>query len=219
MTTQTQTMADALDGLLAGNSIVPVVVLHDAAHAVPVGEALKAGGIGTAEVTFRTAAAAEAIQQMQAVEGMTVGAGTIVNAQQAEQAIAAGAAYLVSPGFSAEVASVAIDAGIPYLPGAVTGTEIIACLDRGFTTVKFFPAVTSGGLPAVKALTGPFPGLRFIPTGGIGVSNLAEWISKPFIAAVGGSWMVPADAVSSGNWGQITTLSRQAIGIVEEALV
>ena len=148
--------------LCAANPIIPVVVIDDPAHAVEAGKALLAGGIACAELTFRTAAAAEVIKEMVAVEGLTVGAGTVVNVEQARRALDAGATFLVSPGFSAAVAQFASDESIPYMPGTVTASEITAALDYGFETLKFFPAVASGGLPVVKALSAPFPQVKFV---------------------------------------------------------
>ncbi|WP_316932651.1 bifunctional 4-hydroxy-2-oxoglutarate aldolase/2-dehydro-3-deoxy-phosphogluconate aldolase [Changpingibacter yushuensis] len=203
--------------LCAANPIIPVVVIDDPAHAVEAGKALLAGGIACAELTFRTAAAAEVIKEMVAVEGLTVGAGTVVNVEQARRALDAGATFLVSPGFSAAVAQFASDESIPYMPGTVTASEITAALDYGFETLKFFPAVASGGLPVVKALSAPFPQVKFVATGGIGTKNIAEWITNPAIASVGGSWMISRDDVANQRWDQITKLSTEAVALVEEA--
>lgn len=202
--------------LCAANPLIPVVVIDDPADAVAAGKALVAGGIGCAELTFRTPAAAEVIAELTAVDGLTVGAGTVINPEQAARAQAAGATFLVSPGFSASVADFAADAGLPYIPGVASASEIMAALDKGLEIVKFFPAVVSGGIPAVKALSAPFPQIKFVATGGIGPKNLPEWIGHPAIASVGGSWMITRDDVAHHNWETITRLSAEAVEIVKE---
>lgn len=203
--------------MLAANPVVPVVVVESAADGVKVGEALVAGGITTAEVTFRTAAAADAIREMKNIPGLNVGAGTVTNVAQVEAAIEAGATYIVSPGFSKEVVKATLDAGIPALPSCTDGSWIMAALDLGLDTVKFFPAGISGGINAIKALSAPFPGLGFVPTGGVGPDNLAEYLSIPAILACGGSWMVKADLVEAQRWDEITRLSAQAVQIAKES--
>ncbi|AWE43448.1 bifunctional 4-hydroxy-2-oxoglutarate aldolase/2-dehydro-3-deoxy-phosphogluconate aldolase [Actinobaculum sp. 352] len=199
--------------LLAANPVVPVVVIDDPRDALAAGQALVAGGIHCAEVTFRTEGAAAAIEAMRQVEGLTVGAGTVIHAVQAEAAIARGATFLVSPGFSAEVAQVARAQNIPFVPGGATPTEIIAILDAGMTTVKFFPAQAMGGLPVLKAFSAPFPQVRFLPTGGISAANMTEWLEQPFIPSVGGSWMITRSMVAQHKFDEITALSAQAIAI------
>ncbi|MGV9188751.1 bifunctional 4-hydroxy-2-oxoglutarate aldolase/2-dehydro-3-deoxy-phosphogluconate aldolase [Arcanobacterium canis] len=198
--------------------IVPVVVLNCVEDAVPTASALLAGGITSAEVTFRTPVAAQCIAQIaQHVPDITVGAGTVINAEQANAAIDAGAQFLVSPGFSADVAQVASDRNISLLPGIATPTDIMAALEWGIDVVKFFPALALGGLPLVKAFAAPFPQLKFLPTGGISHKNAAEWLAQPFVAAVGGSWMVSTSLVEAGNFAAITELSQQAMSIAQEA--
>ncbi|MCF2707409.1 bifunctional 4-hydroxy-2-oxoglutarate aldolase/2-dehydro-3-deoxy-phosphogluconate aldolase [Arcanobacterium haemolyticum] len=208
---------EAARELCAANPIIPVVVIDDPANAVKAGKALLAGGIASAEVTFRTASAAEVIEEMKKVEGLNVGAGTVINAEQAQRAVDAGATFLVSPGFSASVANFALENNVPYLPGVNNPTVIMQALELGFETLKFFPAVASGGLPTVKALAAPFPAVRFVATGGIGPKNLAEWISNPALASVGGSWMITRDDVANRRFDKITELSAEAIEIVKEA--
>lgn len=173
---------------------VPVVVIKDINETVPTLRALCEGGLPAAEITFRTACAAEAIRiGTEQFPEMHIGAGTVVNGEQAKQAIAAGASFIVSPGLSAEVARICQEADIPYLPGCVTPTEIMQALELGITTVKFFPANVYGGLSALKALSGPFPQVKFLPTGGIDLSNINEYLAFDKIVAVGGSFMMKGD--------------------------
>lgn len=201
--------------VLISNPVVPVVVLDEAADAPKLAQALIAGGITTAEVTFRTSAAEEAIRLMSEIKGITVGAGTVTNAKQAEKAIAAGAKYVVSPGFSREVVQTCLDAGITPLPACTDGSWLMAALDLGLSLVKFFPAEAMGGISTIKALAAPFPGMSFVPTGGIGPKNLADYLSVPAVKACGGSWMVKKDLIAAGNWDQITELSRAAVELAK----
>jgi 2-dehydro-3-deoxyphosphogluconate aldolase/(4S)-4-hydroxy-2-oxoglutarate aldolase len=203
-------MTDTLAALGAAR-LVPVVVLDDAADADALAAALVAGGLPVAEVTFRTAAAAEAIRVMAGRGDMLVGAGTVLTPEQVDQAVAAGASYVVSPGLSRTVVERCQEHGVLALPGAVTATEVQAALELGLTTVKFFPAGTSGGAPAISALAAPFGGVRFIPTGGVGPKNLHEYLAIPAVAAVGGSWMVSRDLVRAGDFAQVTRLSAEAV--------
>lgn len=193
--------------------IVPVVVIKQAERAEQLGEALVAGGVPVAEVTFRTAAAAEAIRRMSANPDLLVGAGTVLNVEQVDAAVDAGARFIVSPGFSADVVRRAQAHGLPVFPGTVTPTEIMAALDLGLTTLKFFPAGIYGG-PALKALAAPFPQVRFIPTGGVSAANLGDYLSLPCVAAVGGSWMVPAAAIDAGDAATIRRLCIEAVAAV-----
>lgn len=180
--------------LLANNRVVPVVVIRDIADTCSTLEALCDGGIPVAEITFRTACAAEAIRiGCEKFPDMMIGAGTVINAEQAKTAIGAGARFIVSPGLSADVAAVCREADVPYLPGCVTPTEIMAALEMGLTTLKFFPANVYGGLTALKALSAPFPQVRFLPTGGVDLKNIKEYLSFDKIAAVGGSFMMKGD--------------------------
>ena len=170
---------------------IPVVVIKDLSETDKILTALNNYGIHTAEITFRTACAAEAIAYAcKHYPDMAIGAGTVINAEQCEAALAAGAQFIVSPGLSPAVAKICNERGIPYFPGCVTPTEIMAALELGITTVKFFPANVYGGLKAMKALAGPFPQIKFIPTGGIDASNLDEYLAWDKIAAVGGSFYV-----------------------------
>lgn len=198
---------------LSALRLVPVVVLDDAGNADGLAAALVDGGLPVAEVTFRTAAAPDAISAMARRGDILVGAGTVTNPDQVDRAVAAGARFVVSPGLCQAVVERAQSHGILALPGAVTASEIMAAMRLGLTTVKFFPAGTSGGAAALKALAAPFPGLSFVPTGGIGPDNLAEYLSLPAVAAVGGSWMVPRDAVARGDFSLITELTRKAVAL------
>lgn len=198
--------------------LVPVVVLDDAAQAGPLAAALVAGGLPVAEVTFRTAAAADSIRVMAQRGDMLVGAGTVLTVEQVDQAVAAGATYVVSPGLSRAVVERCQEHGVLALPGAVTATEIQAALELGLTTVKFFPAGTSGGPAAIKALAAPFAGVRFVPTGGVGPANLLDYLDIPAVAAVGGSWMVPQKLIREGDFAGVTRLSAEAMALARSAL-
>ena len=170
-----------------------------------------------AEVTFRTAAASESIRAMVARGDMLVGAGTVLTPAQVDQAVEAGASYVVSPGLSRAVVERCREREVVVLPGGVTATEVQAALELGVTTVKFFPASTSGGAPAIAALAGPFGNVRFVPTGGIGPNNLADYLSIPAVAAVGGSWMVPRDRVKSGDFAAIQQLTAEAVALASRS--
>ena len=176
------------------DKVIPVVVIKDINETIPTLKALKDGGINCAEITFRTACAAEAISLgVKEFPDMNIGAGTIINLKQAKQALAAGAKFLVSPGLSEDVAKFAKKKGIAYYPGCVTPTEIMCALELGIDIVKFFPANVYGGLKALKALAGPFPQIKFIPTGGVDLTNLAEFLEFDKIYAIGGSFMMKGD--------------------------
>lgn len=180
--------------LLEKNRVVPVVVIRELSDALPTLAALRDGGIPVAEITFRTACAADAIREgTKAFPDMTIGAGTVINAEQAKTAIAAGARFIVSPGLSDEVAAVCREAEIPYLPGCVTPTEIMHALSLGLTILKFFPANVYGGLSALKALSAPFPQVKFLPTGGVSLDNIREYLAFDKVAAIGGSFMMKGD--------------------------
>lgn len=205
-------MTDTL-ALLGAARLVPVVVLDDAALAGPLAEALVAGGLPVAEVTFRTAAAPDAIRAMADRGDVLVGAGTVLTPEQVDQAVAAGASYVVSPGLSRAVVERCQEHGVLALPGAVTATEVQAALELGLTTVKFFPAGTSGGAPAIAALAAPFAGVRFVPTGGVGPGNLHDYLAIPAVAAVGGSWMVPRDRIAAGDLDTVRRLTAEAVAL------
>ena len=180
------------------DKVIPVVVIKDVKDTVPTLKALKDGGINCAEITFRTACAAEAIAiGVKEFPDMNIGAGTVINLEQAQKAIESGAKFLVSPGLSEEVAKFASAKNIPYFPGCVTPTEIMQALKLGISVVKFFPANVYGGLKAIKALSGPFPQVKFIPTGGVDLDNLSEFLSFDKIYAVGGSFMMKGDVAEN----------------------
>lgn len=204
---------DTLKALEAAR-LVPVVVLDDVAHASPLAGALVDGGLPVAEVTFRTAAAADSIRAMAARGDILLGAGTVLTPAQVDEAVAAGASYVVSPGLSRAVVERCAEHGVLALPGAVTATEVQAALELGLTTVKFFPAGTSGGVAAIKALAAPFGGVRFVPTGGIGPADVQDYLALPSVAAVGGSWMVPRDVVAAGDMGTVRRLTAEAVSLV-----
>ena len=196
---------------LANSIVVPVVVLDKVEDAIPTAKAMAAGGVDTMEITFRTACAPEAIKAVaDNCPDVLVGAGTIINLEQCKLAVEMGAKFIVSPGYSEEVVSWCVENGIPVAPGCVTPTEIMAALKHGLKMVKFFPANVYGGLNAMKNLSAPFVGLKFLPTGGVNASNIKEYIDAPFIHAVGGSWVCPKDAVKAGKWDEITALCKEA---------
>ena len=195
----------------AACGVVPVVVLDDVEQAVPTAKALLAGGINAMEITFRTAAAKGSIAKVAAeVPEMIVGAGTVVNVEQLHDAVNAGAKFIVSPGSDADVISEAAKLGVAMIPGVVTPSEIILGLKLGVKVFKFFPAESYGGLKTLKALSGPFPQIKFIPTGGISQSNAEDYFKNPKVLAVGGSWMVSKDMVNAGDFAAITEKSRAA---------
>ncbi|MDQ1288301.1 MAG: 2-dehydro-3-deoxyphosphogluconate aldolase / (4S)-4-hydroxy-2-oxoglutarate aldolase [Actinomycetota bacterium] len=206
-------MADDILERLAAHRLVPVVVLDDAADAVPLASALVEGGLPVAEVTFRTAAAPEAIRAIADRGDVLVGAGTVLTPAQVDAAVAAGASYIVSPGISRAVVERCAEHGVVALPGAVTASEVQTAIELGLTTVKFFPAGTSGGAPAISALAAPFAGIRFVPTGGVSAKNLADYLTLPCVAAVGGSWMVPRDRVRAGDFATVKTLTAEAVAL------
>lgn len=194
--------------------IVPVVVVDDAEQGVDVARALDDGGLPVAEVTFRTSGARAAIEAITAEHpGMLVGAGTVVHPRQVDEAVAAGATFLVSPGLSESVVRAAQDAGVPILPGVATASDIMAALELGITTVKLFPAGVVGGPGAIKALSAPFGQVRFVPTGGVSTANLPEYLGLPSVLAVGGSWMVDKKLVTTGDFTEITRRTADAVSV------
>lgn len=203
---------------LCAARLVPVVVIDDADTAPALADALVAGGLPTAEVTFRTSAAPDAIRALADRDDLIVGAGTVLTADQVDTAVKAGAQYVVSPGLSRAVVERCQEHGVLALPGAVTATEVQQALELGLNAVKFFPAGTSGGAPAIKALSAPFTDLEFVPTGGIGPKNLHEYLAVPAVKAVGGSWMVPRDLVKEQNTAGVTDLVAQAVALVNDLI-
>ncbi len=196
---------------LAKAIVVPVVVLDKAEDAIPTAKAMLSGGIDVMEITLRTAAAPDAIKAVsENCPDMLVGAGTVLNLEQCKLAVAMGAKFIVSPGFDAAVVGWCIENGIAVTPGCVTPTEITAAVNMGLKVVKFFPANIYGGLNAMKTLSGPFGGVKFLPTGGISTANIKEYVDAPFIHAVGGSWVCPKADIAAGNFEKITALCAEA---------
>jgi 2-dehydro-3-deoxyphosphogluconate aldolase / (4S)-4-hydroxy-2-oxoglutarate aldolase len=195
--------------------LVPVVKIDRAADAVPLGQALVAGGLPCAEITFRTAAAEEAIRNLAAaLPEMMLGAGTVLTVEQAEKAVSAGARFIVSPGFGPAVVDWCLRQGVPVLPGVATPTEIMMALDKGIKIVKFFPAEALGGIATLKALSAPFGGVKFMPTGGVSAANLPDYLALPAVHACGGTWMVEGKLIAGGQFAEITRLAAEARGIV-----
>ncbi len=185
---------NAIDTLMRTAPVIPVIVIDEVAHAVPLAEALVVGGLRVLEVTLRTPAALPAIAAMKQVPGAIVGAGTVTNARELDEALAAGSEFIVSPGLTEPLGKAAIASKVPFLPGIANAGDVMRGLDLGLTHFKFFPAMAAGGLPALKALAAPFGQCRFCPTGGIGLDNAAEWLAFDPVLCVGGSWVAPRGA-------------------------
>lgn len=196
--------------------IVPVVAIEDAADTAPLCEALMAGGIPCAEITFRTAAAPEAIQAASKVPGMLVAAGTVLSVEQAQRAVDCGADFLVSPGFSPKVVEWCQENNVLIIPGIATPTDLQMAVDFGLTTVKFFPAESYGGLKTLKALAAPYTKMSFMPTGGISAANVRDYLGFKKVIACGGSWMVKSDLISGKKFAEITRLAREAVDAVKD---
>jgi 2-dehydro-3-deoxyphosphogluconate aldolase/(4S)-4-hydroxy-2-oxoglutarate aldolase len=194
--------------------VIPVIVLSDVKHAVPLARALVAGGIRMLEVTLRTPVALDCIEAIaRQVPEAVAGAGTVRSADDARAAALAGARFAVSPGYTTLVGRACQELELPLLPGVATGSEIMLAQQDGFTALKFFPAMQAGGLAMLKAWQGPFGDVKFCPTGGITASNAGEFLGLPNVVCVGGSWLTPADAVAQGDWARITQLAKQAVGL------
>ncbi|MGW7266271.1 bifunctional 4-hydroxy-2-oxoglutarate aldolase/2-dehydro-3-deoxy-phosphogluconate aldolase [Streptomyces sp. NPDC054842] len=194
--------------------VVPVVVVEDAADAVPLARALVAGGLPAIEVTLRTPAAPAAIRAIAAeVPGAVVGAGTVLSPAQVTDAVVAGARFLVSPGWTDGLLEAMRASGVPFLPGVSTTSEVVALLERGVREMKFFPAQAAGGTAYLKSLAGPLPQARFCPTGGIGPATAPEYLALPNVGCVGGSWMLPQDAVAARDWDRVEALAREAAAL------
>ena len=207
-----------LKELFALAPVVPVITIEDARAAVPLARALVAGGLRVIEITLRTAQAVEAARAIIAeVPEALVGIGTVLTAKDLEQAAALRAAFAISPGQSAELLDAAAASELPFAPGIQTPSDLIACVTRGFDLVKFFPAVPAGGLPALNALAGPFPQVRYCPTGGISETTVGQWLAHPKVLAVGGSWVAPASDIKAGNWTAIESRARGAAGLPRHA--
>jgi 2-dehydro-3-deoxyphosphogluconate aldolase/(4S)-4-hydroxy-2-oxoglutarate aldolase len=195
--------------------LIPVIAIGDAKDAVPLAKALNAGGLPVAEITFRTEAAEESIRRIAAeVPEMMVGAGTVLTVDQAKKAVAAGAKFIVAPGFNDTVVDYCIENDIPVTPGVNTASEIERALGRGLEVLKFFPSEASGGLKTIKALAGPYPTVKFYPTGGIGPDNIADYLCNEHVFACGGSWMAKPDLIAAKRFDEITQLCREAVKLV-----
>ena len=207
------TVADKIAEL----GVVPVVVLEDAKDAAPLAKALVEGGLPCAEVTFRTAAAEESIKLMTAeYPDMFVGAGTVLTIDQVDRAVAAGAKFIVSPGFDPEIVDYCLEKEIPVFPGCITPSEVAQAVKRGLKVVKFFPAEQFGGVATIKAMAAPYVGLKFMPTGGVNAKNLESYLGCDKIIACGGSWMVKGDLVKAGKFDEIKDLTAEAVKLVAE---
>jgi 2-dehydro-3-deoxyphosphogluconate aldolase/(4S)-4-hydroxy-2-oxoglutarate aldolase len=210
-----QTKAQArLTEIFALAPVIPVITIAEAAHALPLARALAAGGLRAIEITLRTDAAVEAARSIiKDVPEAIVGIGTVLTPQDLERAQKLGAAFAVSPGVTPDLLAAASQSGLPFGPGVQTASDLIACVVGGFELVKFFPAIPAGGLAALNALSGPFPHVRYCPTGGIGEANAREWLAHPKVAAVGGSWIAPASDIAAGAWDKIEQRARAAAGL------
>ena len=192
--------------------VIPVIVLHDVAHAVPLAQALIAGGIRTLEITMRTPVALDCMRAICAeVPQAIVGAGTVCSTRDLDACLAAGARFAVSPGYTTQLGVDCRKRDVPLLPGVATASEIMLAQNDGYTALKFFPALQAGGVGMLKALYGPFAQIQFCPTGGLTAQNAAEFLALPNVVCVGGSWLVPADALLSADYARIETLARQAV--------
>lgn len=198
--------------ILETGPVVPVIVVNDVAHAVPMAKALVAGGIRVLEVTLRTPCALEALQAMvREVPEAIVGAGTVLNAQQLQQVTDAGAQFAISPGLTEPLLRAAVDGPLPLIPGISSVSELMTGLDYGLREFKFFPAEANGGVKALQAIAGPFPQVRFCPTGGISPANYRDYLALNSVLCIGGSWLVPMDALEAGDYQRITQLAREAV--------
>ena len=207
MTTSSAVTFTALQ-VMQDAPVIPVIVLNDVAHAVPMARALVAGGVRMLEVTLRTPQALACIEAIaRAVPEAVVGAGTVRSRADAQAAANAGARFAVSPGYTSAVGQACRDMGLALLPGVATGSEIMMAQEDGFTELKFFPAMQAGGPAMLKAWSGPFFDVRFCPTGGVSLQNAADFLALPNVVCVGGSWLVPADAMAAGDWARITQLA------------
>jgi len=205
--------SNAIRSILSLAPVVPVIILDDVSKARPLAEALVAGGLPVLEVTLRTPNALKVIEEMAKVEGAIVGSGTVRNPQHMQQSVAAGCRFMVSPGLTPRILDAADDIGIPLLPGIGTPGEAMTAADRGYSYLKFFPAEALGGAPVLKAFASPLADITFCPTGGIDAAKAKTYLSLPNVICVGGSWIMPGDAIESGDWSRIETLAREAAAL------
>ncbi|HCU80458.1 MAG: 2-dehydro-3-deoxyphosphogluconate aldolase [Chloroflexi bacterium] len=201
---------------ISAMGVVPVVAIENSADAVGLGDALMNAGLPCAEITFRTAAAASAIRTLcNSHPGILVGAGTILTTSDAEKAVDAGASFVVTPGFDSDLVEWCLAQSIPVIPGVMTPTDINAAINRKLNVLKFFPAEAAGGIKTLKAISGPYGSIKFVPTGGITISNLEEYLSLPNVVACGGSWLVNKDQISRGEFDKIESLVREAVQLID----
>jgi 2-dehydro-3-deoxyphosphogluconate aldolase/(4S)-4-hydroxy-2-oxoglutarate aldolase len=204
--------------LMRSGPVIPVVVIDRATDAVPLARALLAGGVDTMEITLRTPDAIDAIRSVaEHVPNMAVGAGTVTRPEQVRDAVAAGAAFLVSPGCTPLLLEALLDQAVPILPGAATASEVMALLEEGITEMKFFPAAAAGGTKALRTLAGPLPEVTFCPTGGIERAAAADYLALPNVACVGGSWLTPSDLVAAQDWDAVTALAADVTAWCRES--
>lgn len=207
-------MAVSINDVMNTSPVMPVMVINQIEQAVPLARALVDGGLKVLEITLRTPVALECIRRIKAeVPGAIVGAGTIINTTTLDQAIAAGAEFIVSPGVTPGLLDAALSSGIPTLPGVITPSEVMRLLEKGITAMKFFPAEAAGGIPMLKSIGGPLPQVTFCPTGGVNPKNAPEYLSLSNVACVGGSWMAPAELVDAGDWAEITRRAAEAAAL------
>jgi len=198
--------------IFAAGPVVPVLVINDVEKAVPLAKALMEGGIKVLEVTLRTPAAIDVIKRIaQEVPDSLIGAGPVTNAQQLKAVVEAGAKFAISPGMTADLLKAGMDSEIPLIPGISSTSDLMKGKDAGYTHMKFFPAEASGGVKAIKSISGPFPDVTFCPTGGIGPNNYNDYLALNNVKCVGGSWLAPDDAIESGDWARITQLAKEAV--------
>ena len=205
----------SIEQQIANLKLVPVIKITDPAHAAPLAEALIAAGLPVAEVTFRTDCAAEAIKIMSNYKDLLLGAGTVINAQQVVEAKNAGATFIISPGFSPEVSKACLESGLIYFPGIASPRDIQDALADGWKTLKFFPAEALGGVKTLRAFAAPYPGIKFVPTGGINADNVGQYLELPQVQACGGSWMVPNKLMDEGDFAGITEIAKEALNKVK----
>jgi len=207
-------MTVSIKEIMTTSPVIPVMVINRLELAVPLAHALVEGGLKVLEITLRTPVALDAIRRIKAeVPGSIVGAGTIINTKTLNQALDAGAEFIVSPGVTDSLLDAALSSGIPLLPGVITPSEVMRLLDKGITAMKFFPAEAAGGIPMLKSIGGPLPQVTFCPTGGVTPKNAPDYLALGNVACVGGSWMAPADLVDAGDWAEITRRAAEATSL------
>ncbi|OQW78682.1 MAG: keto-deoxy-phosphogluconate aldolase [Proteobacteria bacterium ST_bin11] len=207
-------MSVSIKEVMTTSPVMPVMVINQLDQAVPLARALVEGGLKVLEITLRTPVALDAIRRIKAeVPGAIVGAGTIINIQTLQNAIDAGAEFIVSPGVTDSLLDAALASGVPILPGVITPSEVMRLMERGITAMKFFPAEAAGGIPMLKSIGGPLPQVTFCPTGGVNPKNAVEYLALSNVACVGGSWMAPSELVDAGDWAEITRRAAEAAAL------